>query len=43
MPSPAVFLLCINDLADDAVCNIAVYTVDTTVYCTTACKLLLGV
>ena len=33
MPSPAIFLLCINDLADDAICNIAVYTVDTTVYC----------
>ena len=33
MPSPAVFLLCINDLADDAICNIAVYTVVTTIYC----------
>ena len=33
MPSPAIFLLCINDLADDAICNIAVYTVVTTVYC----------
>ena len=29
---PTFFLLCINDLPDDAVCNIAVYADDTTLY-----------
>ena len=33
MPGPAIFLLHINDLPDDAVCNIAVYAVGTTFYC----------
>ena len=27
------FLTIINDLADDAICNIAIYTVGTTIYC----------
>ena len=30
---PTLFMLCINDLPDDAICNIANYTVDTTLYC----------
>ena len=29
---PALFLLCINDLPDDDVCNIAIYVDDTTLY-----------
>ena len=29
---PTAFLLYINDLPDDAVCNIAIYTDDTIVY-----------
>ena len=29
---PTTFLLYINDLPDDAVCNIAIYTDDTIVY-----------
>ena len=33
MPGPAIFLLHINDLPDDTVCNIAVYAVGTTFYC----------
>ena len=33
MPCPEIFLLCIDELPDDAICNIAVYTVGTTVYC----------
>ena len=33
MPGPAIFLLHINDLPDDAVCNIVVYAVGTTSYC----------
>ena len=30
---PTLFLLYINDLPDDVVCNIAVYAVDTTLKC----------
>ena len=30
---PTLFLLYINDLPDDAICNIAVYADDTTLYC----------
>ena len=30
--SPTLFLLYINDLTDDAVCNIAIYADDTTLY-----------
>ena len=29
---PTLFLLCINDLPDDVVCNIAIYVDDTTLY-----------
>ena len=29
---PALFLLCINDLPDDDVCNFATYADDTTLY-----------
>ena len=29
---PALFLLCINDLADNAICKIAIYADDTTHY-----------
>ena len=29
---PTLFLLYINDLPDDVICNIAIYTGDTTVY-----------
>ena len=29
---PVLFLLYINDLSDDAICNIAIYAVDTTLY-----------
>ena len=29
---PTVFLLPINDLLDDAICNIAIYAYDTTIY-----------
>ena len=29
---PTLFLLCINDLPDDAICNIAIYADDTTLY-----------
>ena len=30
---PILFVLYINDLPDDVVCNIAIYAVDTTLYC----------
>ena len=30
---PALFLLNINDLSDDVICNIAIYADDTTLYC----------
>ena len=30
---PALFLLCINDIPDDVICNIAIYANDTTLYC----------
>ena len=30
---PTLFLLYINDLPDDAICNIAIYADDTTLYC----------
>ena len=30
--SPALFLLYINELPDDVICNIAIYTDDTTLY-----------
>ena len=30
---PTLFLLYINDLPDDVICNIAIYADDTTVYC----------
>ena len=29
---PTLFLQCINDLADDVTCNIAIYADDTTLY-----------
>ena len=29
---PTLFLLYINDLSDDVICNIAIYTDDTTIY-----------
>ena len=29
---PTLFLLCINDLPDDVICDIAIYTDDTTLY-----------
>ena len=29
---PTFFLPCINDLPDDVICNIAIYTDDTTLY-----------
>ena len=29
---PSLFLLCINDLPDDVICNIAIYADDTTLY-----------
>ena len=29
---PTLFLLCINDLPDDVVCDIAIYADDTTLY-----------
>ena len=29
---PALFLMYINDLPDDAICNIAIYADDTTLY-----------
>ena len=29
---PTLFLLCINDLSDDVICNIAIYGDDTTLY-----------
>ena len=29
---PTLFLLCINDLPDDVICNIAIYADDTTLY-----------
>ena len=29
---PLLFLLCINDLADDVICNIAIYADDATLY-----------
>ena len=31
--SSTLFLLCINDLPDDVICNIAIYADDTTLYC----------
>ena len=30
---PTLFLLCINDLPDDVICNIAIYADDATLYC----------
>ena len=30
---PTLFLLYINDLPDDVICNIAIYSDDTTLYC----------
>ena len=30
---PTLFLLYINDLPDDVICNIAIYVDDTTLYC----------
>ena len=30
---PTLFLLYINDFPDDVICNIAIYTDDTTLYC----------
>ena len=30
---PTLFLLYINDLSDDVICNIAIYADDTTLYC----------
>ena len=30
---PTLFLLYINDLPDDIICNIAIYADDTTLYC----------
>ena len=32
IPGPTLFLLCINDLPDDVMCNIVVYVDDTTLY-----------
>ena len=32
IPGPTLFLLYINDLPDDVVCNIAIYADDTTLY-----------
>ena len=29
---PTLFLLCINDLPDDVICNITIYADDTTLY-----------
>ena len=29
---PTLFLLCINDIPDDVICNIAIYADDTTIY-----------
>ena len=31
--APTLFLLYINDLPDDVICNIAIYTDDITLYC----------
>ena len=31
--APTLFLLYINDLSDNLICNIAIYVVDTTFYC----------
>ena len=31
--APTLFLLCINDLSDNVICNIAFYADDTTLYC----------
>ena len=38
---PTLFLLYINDLPDDVICNIAIYADDTTLYsdCNQACGL----
>ena len=30
---PTLFLLCINDLPDDVICDIAIYADDATLYC----------
>ena len=30
---PTLFLLCINDLPDDVICDIDIYADDTTLYC----------
>ena len=30
---PALFLLYVNDLSDDAICNIAIYADETALYC----------
>ena len=32
IPNPTLFLLYINDLPDDGICNIAIYADDTTFY-----------
>ena len=32
IPCPALFLLYINDLPDDVICNIAIYADDTSLY-----------
>ena len=34
IPGPTLFLLYINDLLDDIICNIAIYADDTTLYST---------
>ena len=38
---PTLFLLYINDLLDDVICNIAIYADDTTLYCLSVIRLLI--